>query len=101
MAADGKTFVDRGTLQVIDNQMDQTTGTIRMKAEFPNAEPAALARAVRQCPRAGRHLEAGRRGADRGGAARAERHVRLCGRRRQQGRGAPGHGQRSRTTPAR
>src|SRR5205085_1342620 len=23
---------------VIDNQMDQTTGTIRMKAEFPNAE---------------------------------------------------------------
>jgi multidrug efflux system membrane fusion protein len=37
MAVDGKTFVDRGTLQVIDNQMDQTTGTIRMKAEFPNA----------------------------------------------------------------
>ena len=30
--------VDRGKLQVIDNQMDQTTGTIRMKAEFPNAE---------------------------------------------------------------
>ena len=30
-------MVDRGTLQVIDNQMDQTTGTIRMKAEFPNA----------------------------------------------------------------
>ena len=37
MAVDGKTFVDRGKLQVIDNQMDQTTGTIRMKAEFPNA----------------------------------------------------------------
>jgi multidrug efflux system membrane fusion protein len=37
MAVDGKTFVDRGSLQVIDNQMDQTTGTIRMKAEFPNA----------------------------------------------------------------
>ena len=57
--------LDRGTLQVIDNQMDQTTGTIRMKAEFPNAQPAALARAVRQHPRAGRYLEAGRRGADR------------------------------------
>jgi multidrug efflux system membrane fusion protein len=28
--------VDRGTLSVFDNQMDQTTGTIRMKAEFPN-----------------------------------------------------------------
>ena len=38
IAADGKTVLDRGTLQVIDNQMDQTTGTIRMKAEFPNAQ---------------------------------------------------------------
>src|SRR5207253_7286698 len=38
MAADNRTTVDQGTLQVIDNQMDQTTGTIRMKAEFPNAQ---------------------------------------------------------------
>ena len=38
VGADGKTTVDRGTLQVIDNQMDQTTGTIRMKAEFPNPD---------------------------------------------------------------
>jgi membrane fusion protein, multidrug efflux system len=38
MAVDGKSFIDRGKLQVIDNQMDQTTGTIRMKAEFPNAD---------------------------------------------------------------
>ena len=37
IAVDGKTSIDRGKLQVIDNQMDQTTGTIRMKAEFPNA----------------------------------------------------------------
>jgi multidrug efflux system membrane fusion protein len=36
--ADGRTVIDRGTLSVIDNQMDQTTGTIRMKAELPNAE---------------------------------------------------------------
>ena len=34
--ADGKTVLDRGTLQVVDNQVDQTTGTVRMKAEFPN-----------------------------------------------------------------
>ena len=38
IAADGKTILDHGKLQVIDNQMDQTTGTIRMKAEFPNAQ---------------------------------------------------------------
>jgi membrane fusion protein, multidrug efflux system len=37
LAGDNKTAIDQGTLQVIDNQMDQTTGTIRMKAEFPNA----------------------------------------------------------------
>jgi multidrug efflux system membrane fusion protein len=37
MAADGKTPVDSGKVQVIDNQVDQTTGTVRIKAEFPNA----------------------------------------------------------------
>jgi len=35
-SADNRTVLDRGQLKVIDNQMDQTTGTIRMKAEFPN-----------------------------------------------------------------
>jgi multidrug efflux system membrane fusion protein len=35
--ADGKTVIDRGILQVVDNQVDQTTGTVRMKAEFANA----------------------------------------------------------------
>ena len=35
--ADGGSLLDRGTLQVVDNQVDQTTGTVRMKAEFPNA----------------------------------------------------------------
>jgi membrane fusion protein, multidrug efflux system len=38
LAADGQSNLDRGTLRVIDNQMDQTTGTIRMKAEFPNSD---------------------------------------------------------------
>ena len=35
--ADNKTVIDKGTLQVVDNQVDQTTGTIKLKAEFPNA----------------------------------------------------------------
>jgi membrane fusion protein, multidrug efflux system len=34
------TPVDRGTLQVVDNQIDQTTGTVRLKAEFPNPKLA-------------------------------------------------------------
>ncbi len=35
--SDGKVTLDRGTLQVVDNQVDPATGTVRMKAEFPNA----------------------------------------------------------------
>jgi multidrug efflux system membrane fusion protein len=38
LADDNRTVVDRGTLQVIDNQVDQTTGTVKLKAEFPNAD---------------------------------------------------------------
>jgi membrane fusion protein, multidrug efflux system len=38
LEADNKTVIDKGTLQVVDNQVDQTTGTVRMKAEFPNGE---------------------------------------------------------------
>jgi multidrug efflux system membrane fusion protein len=33
---DGHTVVDSGTLQSIDNQVDPTTGTVKLKAEFPN-----------------------------------------------------------------
>ncbi len=29
-------MLDKGNLQVIDNQVDQATGTIRLKADFPN-----------------------------------------------------------------
>jgi membrane fusion protein, multidrug efflux system len=38
LESDGKTVLDRGNLQVIDNQVDQTTGTVRMKADFPNTD---------------------------------------------------------------
>jgi multidrug efflux system membrane fusion protein len=34
---DGITVVDTGKLAGIDNQVDQTTGTLKLKAEFPNA----------------------------------------------------------------
>jgi membrane fusion protein, multidrug efflux system len=34
--SDAKTILDRGTLSVVDNQVDQTTGTVRLKAEMPN-----------------------------------------------------------------
>jgi membrane fusion protein, multidrug efflux system len=34
---DGVTVADTGTLKGIDNQVDPTTGTLKLKAEFPNA----------------------------------------------------------------
>jgi membrane fusion protein, multidrug efflux system len=34
---DGTTVIDSGTLKGIDNQVDPTTGTLKLKAEFPNA----------------------------------------------------------------
>jgi multidrug efflux system membrane fusion protein len=35
---DGVTVIDTGTLKGIDNQVDPTTGTLKLKAEFPNAK---------------------------------------------------------------
>jgi multidrug efflux system membrane fusion protein len=35
---DGITVVDTGKLTGIDNQVDPTTGTLKLKAEFPNAD---------------------------------------------------------------
>jgi len=37
IAPDGKSALDKGKVLVADNQIDQTTGTVKLKAEFPNA----------------------------------------------------------------
>jgi multidrug efflux system membrane fusion protein len=36
--ANGETPLDRGTLTVLDNQVDPATGTIKLKATFPNPD---------------------------------------------------------------
>lgn len=38
LETDSKSVLDTGELLVIDNQVDQTTGTIRLKADFPNKD---------------------------------------------------------------
>jgi len=38
LETDSKNVLDTGELQVIDNQVDQTTGTIRLKADFANKD---------------------------------------------------------------
>jgi multidrug efflux system membrane fusion protein len=36
--SDTDAVIDRGLLRVVDNQVDQTTGTVKLKAEFPNPD---------------------------------------------------------------
>ncbi|HEY7929585.1 MAG TPA: efflux RND transporter periplasmic adaptor subunit [Steroidobacteraceae bacterium] len=36
LSQDGRTVLDEGKLVVVDNQIDATTGTVRLKATFPN-----------------------------------------------------------------
>ena len=38
LSRDGKTPLGTGTVLLVDNQIDQTTGTIRLKAAFPNPD---------------------------------------------------------------
>ncbi len=75
--ADGKTVLDRGALQVVDNQVDQTTGHRAHEGGIRQRQPAALARAVRQRARADRHLEAGGDHPNPCRPARTQRHLRL------------------------
>ena len=37
-APDDTTMLDRGTVELVDNTVDQGTGTIKLKASFPNTE---------------------------------------------------------------
>jgi multidrug efflux system membrane fusion protein len=38
LRSDTDAVIDQGKLMVVNNQVDQTTGTVQLKADFPNAE---------------------------------------------------------------
>ena len=38
LRSDDNSVIDHGTLTVLDNQVDPSTGTVKLKAEFPNAD---------------------------------------------------------------
>ena len=86
----GTTKLDTGTLETIDNQIDTTTGTVKLRAIFDNPERAAVPQPVRQRPAAGRHAARCRHRAERGDPARRARHLRLSRQARQHGRGSAG-----------
>ena len=89
---DNKTVVETGELKVVDNQVDPSTGTIKLKAEFPNREMQLWPGGFINVRLLIAHAQAGDRRADRGRAARTERHLRLCRAAGQQGGGAAGDG---------
>ena len=77
--------IARGKLTVIDNQVELLDRHSEAESRISQSEPAALARTVRQCAAADRHIEERGGGADRRRAARAEGRLRLRRRQRRQG----------------
>ena len=89
---DGVTVIDTGKLTGIDNQVDQTTGTLKLKAEFPNANYQLWPGQFVNVRLKVETLIAGAGGADIGGAARTDRHLQLCHRRGRHRLGQAGDG---------
>ena len=96
--SDGATLLATGKLTVIDNQVDVTTGTIRLKGEFDNKDHALVAGPGRGDPPAGRGREGRADHSRPSGPARARRPVRLR-RRRGQSRGHTASDPRRTRTP--
>ncbi len=79
LSQDTGALLDTGDLSIADNHVDPSTGTVTLKARFPNGA-STLARAVRQCP-ADPADPVPRRGHPRiCGEPEPEGTVRLCGR---------------------
>ncbi len=85
-------LLSRGTLISTDNQIDVTTGTVRLKARVPESRGQALPQPVRERAHGGGHAQRrGRRALGRDPAQRA-RHLRVGGeRRRHRGAAARDH----------
>ena len=77
-----------GTLYAINNQMTTSTGTVTLRAMFPNDDEALFAERVRQCSTARGHVAPGRARADVGGADRCTRQLRLPRQQKRYGFGA-------------
>ena len=69
---------ETGTLTFVDNYVDPTTGTIKLKGTFPQRAEAPVAGTVRQCDAAPLHRNRGH-GTGRSGAERPGRTIRVRG----------------------
>ncbi len=82
-AREDNTLLGSGKLMLVNNQIDTATGTVQLKAQFPECRAQAVARPVRERPSGAGHAQPRGHGAGIGRAARAQRPLRLC---RQAGR---------------
>ena len=87
---DQKVKLATGKLLTVDNQIDTTTGTVKLKAEFANADLALFPEPVRQRAHAGRDADRRDARAVGGDPARRAGHVRLRRQGRQDGHGRAG-----------
>ena len=86
----GSNKIADGTLLAFDSQIDPTTGTIKLRAQYRERKQAAVPESVRQRPAAARHPQERHHDADGGRSARRARHVRLSRQCRQHRLGAQG-----------
>ena len=89
MSRDGKTELDQGIIALVDNEIDQSTGTIRVKATFPNPHDALWPGEFINARVLVRTEQERVDGAVECHPTRSERHVHLCREGRFHGRGAP------------
>ena len=76
-----------GKVAAVDSQINTTTGTVNIRALFPNPERRAVPQPVRQRAAAGGHAAQRDARAGCGGAAGRARRVRLCHQRQRYGVG--------------
>ena len=89
---DDQTKLATGKLLTIDNQIDQTTGTGRLKALFDNPGRRSLAQPVRQCSLAARNAQGKYCDSVGCGADRPAGKLCIYGETRQDGRRQSSHG---------
>ena len=95
----GTTELAAGKLETIDNQVDTSTGTVKLRAVFDNPDEVAVSEPVRQYQTVGQYIAQHGAGADRGDPARRAWYFCLSRQAQQHGRGAKGQA-RSRRRPA-
>ncbi len=97
----GTQKLDTGTLETVDNQIDTTTGTVKLRAIFNNPQEILFPNQFVNIKLLDRNLKERGSGAGRGDPARRAGHVCLSGQARPHGDGAKGEARSERRSARR